>query len=196
MKKIGESLPPARSLSLQQNSAMAPKRGPLPPQMPPVLNQQTDIDIPRSVWSTWIPGGVERRKLRRALTDQERWALEQRRNQLAPWVAGFEGRNEEDQVALALADMFAAFRSMRQADIGAMAQVDGVRRVLTPFPVWAIEKACASIQSNGVWRNGAFDRQWPPNDSEIVAEVRDKLRLYGDQHRSAVSLLEAEVEVD
>jgi hypothetical protein len=47
---------------------------------------------------------------------------------------------------------------------------------------------------NGVWRDGKFDRQWPPNDSEIVDAVRKEVRIYGDQHRSAVALLGATVE--
>lgn len=132
--------------------------------------------------------------MRRLLTGEERKAVELRKAELAPWVAGYEGREEENRVALALMDMFGSFRSMRQTGEDAVAQVDGVRRVLAPFPAWAIEKACASMQSDGIWRNGRFDRQWPPNDSEIVAEVREKLRLYGDQYQSAVALLAAEVE--
>jgi hypothetical protein len=192
MKKIGESLPSGRSLSLPPNSAMA-KRGPLPKVMPPVMNQQTDVDIPRSAWAPWIPSNGPR-KLVRPLTGQERWALESRRDQLAPWVAGFEGREEGNAVALAIADMLSAFRSMRQLDHGAIAQIDSIKRVLSTFPLWAIEKACLWIQQNGVWRDGKFDRQWPPNDAEIVEEVRQKLRLYSDQYRSAVELLEASVE--
>lgn len=128
------------------------------------------------------------------MTAEERAALELRRAELAPWVSGYEGEEEGDRVALALFDMFASFRSLRQTESNAVAQVDAARRALRDFPMWAIVKACESIQLNGVWRNGAYDRQWPPNDSEIVAEVRDKLRLYGDQYRSAVDLLNAEVE--
>jgi hypothetical protein len=129
------------------------------------------------------------------LADDERQALIARRNELAPWVEGYH-ESELDEVALALTDMFASFRSMRQTGNETVAQVDATRRILTQFPCWAIEKACRSIQTNGVWRNEAFDRQWPPSDSEIVAAVRDESRLYADQHRSAVALLAATVQAD
>jgi hypothetical protein len=125
------------------------------------------------------------------LTERERFALERRRDELAPWVQ--PGGNAAE-TALALADMFASFRSMRQTGEEAVAQVEAATRALAEFPDWAVIKACRAIQQNGVWRDGAFDRQWPPNDSEIVKEARDKFRLYGDAHRSAVALLEAEVE--
>lgn len=192
MKQIGEIVSHAISPLSPQNSVTAP-RGPLPRNMPEVLNRTTDIEIPRSAWSSWTEFGKPR-KLRRALTDDERLALIKRQNEIAPWVAGYQGRHEENRVALALADMFASFRSMRYLEANAVSQIDGVRRMLAPFPAWAIEKACHSLQQNGVWRNGAFDKQWPPNDSEIVAEVRDKMRLYGDQYNSAVALLSAEIE--
>lgn len=191
MKQIGQVLPSGRSLSSPRNSAMA--RGALPAQMPSVLNRMTDIEIPRSAWSNWIPSDGPR-KLRRHLTATERSALVHRRQELAPWVAPFEGRQEANRVALAVMDMLGSFRSMRQVEEAAVAQVDAIQRLLAPFPAWAIENACRSIQQDGVWRNGAFDRQWPPNDSEIIAKVRDNLRLYNDQYRSAVALLEAEVD--
>lgn len=109
-------------------------------------------------------------------------------------VQPFSGEADKTKVQIALADMFASFRSMRQTGDEAMAVLESVARSLAPFPRWAIEKACLAVQTNGVWRKGAFDTQWPPNDSEIVKEVRDQLRLYGDTYRSAVDLLTAEVE--
>jgi hypothetical protein len=166
-----------------------PRRGP-----PPVANRLTDVEIPKSAWSAWREEGKPR-QLRRALTSDERQALEVRRDELAPMVAPFM-LHESNHVGIAVADMFGSYRSMRQTGEEAMAVLDATVRVLAEFPRWAIEKACRSIQMNGVWRNGAFDRQWPPNDSELVKEVREKLRLYGDAHRSAVALLEAEVEED
>lgn len=191
MRQVGEVVA-GRSLLSRPSSAMA-RRGPLPDQMPAISNRLTDIQIPANAWEAWIPDDGTPRRLRRALTADERQALERRRDELAPWVAGFEGRDEANQVALAVLDMLGSFRSMRQTDEAAVAQVDTIKRTLAPFPAWAIEKACRSIQMNGVWRNGAFDRQWPPNDSEIIDAVRDKLRLYGDQYRSAVALLEASI---
>lgn len=90
--------------------------------------------------------------------------------------------------------MLGSFRSMAgQSDEQVAATIDSIRRLLEPFPYWAIEKACTSIQINGVMRDGRYDRKWPPNDSEIVAEVREKLRLYRDQFDSAEALLNAQV---
>lgn len=192
MKQIGEAIPNSRSPALRPASGTAVRRGPLPANQPPVMNRMTDIEIPKA-WENWIPADGKRR-LRRALTEPERFALMMRRDELAPWVAGYEGPNESEEVVLALADMFGAFRSMRQDGESMIGQVDATRRALAEFPLWAIQKACASIRLNGVLRDGSYDRQWPPNDADIVAEVRDKLRLYGDQYRSAVALLEAEVE--
>lgn len=179
-----ELVPGSGKRSLQKTPTLAT--------MPPVANRLTDVDIPLSAWSNWHEDG-KARQLRRALTAEERAALEARRDELAPAVAPHADR-DADRVALALTDMFGGFPSMRRDDAGVVARLDGARRMLPGFPAWAIEKACAAIQQNGVWRDGAFDRHWPPSDAEIVAEVRDKLRLYGDQHRSAVALLEATVE--
>lgn len=97
-------------------------------------------------------------------------------------------------MVVAIANMFGGYTSMRQSDDEAVARIESVLRVLADFPAWSIEKTCKSIQMNGVWREGKFDRQWPPNDSEIVDAVRKEVRLYADCHRSAVALLDAKVE--
>lgn len=131
--------------------------------------------------------------MRRALTAAERRDLELRRDELAPYVGPFDGR-EETKVALAIADMFGSFPSMRQSGDEASARLDAALRVLAEFPAWAIVKACGKIQLNGVWRDGKYDQQWPPSDAEIALVVREEFRLYGDSHRSAVALLEATVE--
>ena len=90
--------------------------------------------------------------------------------------------------------MFGSNRSMRQTGAEALSVVEGAFRSLQDQPAWAIEKACLAIQLNGVWRNGSFDKQWPPNDSEILDAVRREVSLYGDAHRNVVALLKAEVE--
>ncbi len=161
--------------------------------LPKILNRSTDVDIPRAAWAGWIPGDGAPRQLRRALTAGERGALEARLSELAPAVAPF-GKREADRVALALADMYGGFTSMRQGGEDALARVEAVQRLLAPFPAWAVQKACGSIQMDGVWREGKFDRRWPPNDSEIVAAVRQELRLYKQSHDSASALLAADVE--
>lgn len=95
---------------------------------------------------------------------------------------------------MAITDMLGGYTSMRQTGDEAVAKLDSMRRVLAPFPAWAIEKACNNIQINGVWRDGKFDRRWPPNDSEVIDAVRSHVRLYADTHRIAIALLSAEVE--
>lgn len=160
--------------------------------LPKILNPLTDVEIPRSTWSPWKEDGKPR-LLRRVLTTNERLALERRRDELAPVMAA-GSPSDRDRIALALSDMFGGFTSMRQGDDEAAARLDSVMRVLAEFPPWAIEKACRSIQQNGVWRKGRFDREWPPNDPEIAKEVRDQVRLYGDAYNEVVALLGAEVE--
>jgi hypothetical protein len=163
--------------------------------MPPVANRTTDIEIPRAVWSAWKESGKPR-QLRRPLTWIEARALENRRDELAPAVAPYDAR-EADRVALALTDMYGGYPSMgSRGDQSVAGRVEAVRRAVAAFPCWAIEKACHSIHANGVWRDGAYDRKWPPTDAEIVDAVREAARLYTDSYQSAVNLLEAEVEDD
>jgi hypothetical protein len=161
--------------------------------LPPISDRRADVEIPRSAWSAWKEDGKPRH-LRRPLTDDECRALEARRQELEPVMQPC-GERDANRIALALTDMFGGFPSMRLRDDEAVvSRVDGVRRMLVEFPAWAIEKACRYIQMNGVWRDGKLDRQWPPSDAEIVAAVRNDLRLYGDAYRSAIELLEATVE--
>lgn len=161
--------------------------------MPPVSNRYTDVEIPLSTWSAWHEAGKPR-ELCRALTAAERSALEARLDELLSVVQPC-GDRDVNRVALSLTDMFGGFPSLRHRDDEAViARIDGARRILMEFPVWAIEKACRKIQMNGVWRDGKFDRQWPPSDAEIAAAVRDEARLYADQHRQAIALLSATVE--
>jgi hypothetical protein len=161
--------------------------------MPPVRNRFTDVEIPQVVWSSWQEMG-KRRQLRRALTAEERTALELRRDEIAPVLISCSDR-EMDRITLAISDMFGGFPSMHMRDDeSVVGRVDAVRRLLARFPAWAIVKACTKIHMDGVWRNGAFDRQWPPSDAEIVDAVREAMRLYADTHRTMVALLEAEVE--
>lgn len=160
--------------------------------LPRISNRLTDVDIPMNVWSAWKPD-VGDRQLRRALTVVERGALEARRAELAPMVEGY-GPADVPGIAAALAAMFSGFTSMRHGEDEAVAKIESICRLLDKFPGWAIEKACASIRMNGVWRDGKFDRRWPPNDAELVDAVRKEARIYTDQHRSAVALLAATVE--
>jgi len=166
--------------------------------MPAILSKTVDVDLPRSLWCAWKPNAEEgasvfERHIRRPLMDSERRDLLARRDELEPWVCGYH-ESERDTVAIALLDMFGSFPSMRQTSIEAASRVDSASRLLKDFPAWAIKRACQKTQTNGTWRGGVFDRQWPPSDPELIAAVRDEVRLYADQHRSAVALLAAAVE--
>lgn len=160
--------------------------------LPAIRDGRADVEIPVSAWSNWTPE-FGPKQLRRELTQEERGVLERRVNELAPALAPYPDA-DLDRVALALTDMFSGYTSMRQSDDEAVAKLDSARRVLTPFPAWAIEKACEKIHTNGVWRDGKFDRRWPPNDSEVIAAVRDEVAHYEIRHRSAIRLLSATVE--
>lgn len=170
------------------------RRNPKDP-LPKILNQLTDVDIPRSAWSSWSEPGKPR-ELRRHLTEDERRALEVRRRELEPVMTPFLGDPAEaSRVMLSIADVFSGYRSMRQTGEAAMATLESLARALHDFPFWSIEKACRSIQQNGVWRDGKFDRNWPPNDAEVIDAVRKEVEVYKRQYWNAVGLLQAEVEI-
>lgn len=133
--------------------------------------------------------------LRRPLNDTERQDLEARAAELAPVLAPYPAI-DLDHVALAIADMFGSYTSMRQSGEEAGAKLDASARLLQPFPAWAIKKACIGIQTNGVFRDGKYDRRWPPNDSEILAVVQEELRHYEKVRTSAVALLTASTEAE
>lgn len=162
--------------------------------MPAVANRRTDVDIPRAVWSAWIPGDGSPRQLRRELTPDERQALEARRDELAPAVAPFSPRSV-DRLVREIGAMYGGFPSMRMgSDEAVVGRASSLLDVLAKFPAWAIAKTCQRIRENGVWRNGAYHRQWPPSDAEIIDAVRAEMRLYADTHRTVVALLGATVE--
>ena len=164
-----------------------------PLKLPPVTVPYPDSSIPRSAWSPWKEAGKPR-QLRRPLAPRERGALERRQRELAPAVEPYRD-SERDRVALALLDMYGGYPSMgSRGDPAAAGRVDSAARVLAEFPAWAIERACQKIHVNGVWRDGAFDRRWPPNDSELVEAVRIEARVYTETYRNVMALLEAAVE--
>lgn len=160
--------------------------------LPPIMNRAADIAIPNGAWSHWTPESGAR-ELRRALTAEERGMLEARASQLKPALHPYCPA-DVDAVALAIADVFGSYTSMRQTDGEAAARIDSCCRALEFFPAWAIIKVCGAIQSRGVLRDGKYDRRWPPNDSEIIQAIEEELRHYIRCYRSAVALLSASVE--
>ena len=160
--------------------------------MPPVTDRAVDVEITRRLWSAWVDAGKPR-KLRRSLSADERELIQRRADELSPICAPYRP-SEVDRVTLALIEMLGGFRSVRGDESDAVATADNLRRSLAEFPAWAIEKACSNIRLNGVWRDGRFDRQWPPSDAEIIHATREAFRLYGDPYRNAIALRAAEVE--
>ena len=161
---------------------------------PPIMRRVADIDIPRSAWSAWKEDGKDR-LLRRALTPDERDELQRRKQELEPWVCGYD-ETERSKVAMALTTMFGGFTSMRGSDAeDAATKITSELDFLQEFPAWAITDACLHIRKYGVWRKGAYDMQWPPSDPELRAAVREEVkRRYGDQYENVSRLLTAEVE--
>ena len=157
--------------------------------MPVIFCHSVDVALPRMLWSAWKPSDGPR-ALRRPLLDAERCMLTARRDELAPWLTSYHP-SEGDDVALSLLDMFGSFPSMRQGAREAAARVNAARRLLVPYPAWAIVKASQGIQATGVFRGESYDRQWPPSDAELIAAVQHEMRLYVTQYRSAIALLEA-----
>lgn len=101
---------------------------------------------------------------------------------------------DRDRVMLAVLEMYRSFPSMRGDEMDAAANLDAMATVLEPFPAWAVERACLSIRSDGVMRNGRMDRQWPPSEGELVDVVKSNLALYEGTLRRVAGLLKAEVE--
>lgn len=165
--------------------------------LPAAFDKLVDSDIPLRVWSSWIPA-EGRRQIIRPLTSEERSALAVRAAALGPALAPFRRPEDDDRVVVAVGEMFGSFRSMRDKGANMAATVDAVMRALAPFPAWAIERACSSIRIDGYEiRDGGsvrIEKHWPPNDSEIVAEVRKVVKLRADALASARALLGAEVE--
>lgn len=161
-------------------------------QLPALLVREADIDIPRRALEAWIPADGSPRRLRRPLDVQERATLMARRDQLEAWVCGYSSP-EQDEIVLAVSDMYSGFGSVRMSTDEAAMRVDAVLRLLIEYPAWAIIRACRNIQRWGVWREGKYCKRWAPNDPELVAQVENEVRLHRDAHASAVALLNAEV---
>jgi hypothetical protein len=188
--KLPEAVTVSRTSS--RNSVMV-RQPTIGRNLPEITNPQTDIELPR-LWSAWVPVSGAR-TIRRSLTDNERAALVARRDALLPFVSGYLDE-ERDQIAVSIGGMFGGYRSMRQDDRAAAAIIAGTLNLVREFPAWAIVKACDSIRRNGIWKPATmkYDRTWPPNDAEIIAAVRDELRLIEPQYRRVASMLTAEVE--
>lgn len=158
--------------------------------------RDVDFAIPRQAWCAWKNDG-EDRKLRRALTAQERGMLEARAAQIEPVLAPYRPE-ETDDVALALSDMLGGMKGERQSAADVVAKIDSLRRLLQPFPAWAIAATCRRIRTEGYDvrdRDGTRrEKHWSPADGELVDEVKKTVRMYAEALASARALLDAEVD--
>lgn len=165
--------------------------------LPALCNPETDLTIPRRVWSGWAPS-TGLREIVRPLRSDERQALQARAAELRPALRPYTRPAEDDRVAQAVADMFSGFPSMRHSGEDAIGRVDSAMRALSKFPAWAIERGCRSIQQNGyeTVQNDVVktERHWPPSDPEICRTVTAVEKIHRAALTSAEALLAAPVE--
>jgi hypothetical protein len=167
--------------------------------VPPERDQTADVAIPARVVASWIPSSG-RRQLRRALHSSERAVLERRASDLRIALAPYARPAQDDRVAAAIAELFGAYRSMRERGDDVVARVDSAMRLLRRFPAWAIETACVTIRRNGykVAEKGQTrtERHWPPSDPEICGIVESVTASRAAALAGAVDLLDAPISRD
>jgi hypothetical protein len=160
---------------------------------PALVDWPADYEIPRRLWSPWKPENGKRSVVR-AMGADERAIIERRAAQLGASCGAFSP-HEEDRAIAAISSMLGGFRSLRQDEAEAAAILDGLRRVLAPFPLWAIERGCLLIQSGEAIIDGKRqDRRFPPNDSEIAGVITEIVRPYRRALESAQAFLSAPIE--
>lgn len=153
--------------------------------------------IPNRLWSGFIPKDGPR-TLQRAPTDEERATLQRRAAALAPAMLPFQRPEEDDRVAVAIADLYGSYRSMTERGENALARVRAASNALADMPAWAIEEACLDIRRRGyeVIEDGRsrLEQHWPPSDPEIHAVVAKAVTQRRSALASARALLAAPVE--
>lgn len=151
--------------------------------LPIVYDRAIDLELPKKVFSHWIPTVGPRAKIRE-LTAEERSSLEIRAASLEVCLTPF--RKGDPDVEAAIYGMFGGFRAMRARGEDALATLEVVTAILAEFPAWAIIKACLKIAKTNL--------NWALNDGQIYAEVKEIVRLYKFHHDQAHALLDAPVE--
>lgn len=161
-------------------------------QLPAPYDMECDVEIPRRVFSAWVPS-VGPREIIRPLSLTERAKLENRsvalRNALAPYQP-----NERNAIGKAISAMLGGYRSMRQEDTSALATVESITRFLAEFPPWAIERGCLLIRCGETVVDPPLNPAFPPNDNQIRAVVKGIVRDYQKSLAIADALLSAAVE--
>jgi len=151
--------------------------------LPIIYDRALDLELPRKVFSHWIPA-VGPRAIIRELTAEERSALEIRAASLQVCLTPF--RKGDPDVEAAIYGMFGGFRAMRQRGEDALATLEVLTSVLSEFPAWAIIRGCIQIARE--------KHKWAPNDGEIYDAVKTIVKLYETHCWQALALLDAPVE--
>lgn len=155
-----------------------------------------DRDADFEITKLWRDRDVNRRPttIARALTDAERDIVERRRNELMLGCAPFSPA-ETDRAVKAISGMLGGIRSLRNDDIeAAVAGIDGLRRLLEEFPLWAIEAGCLAISKGEALVDGRrMDRRWAPNDSEVYGVIKEIVEPYRRALDNVTALLAAPV---
>lgn len=144
---------------------------------PALVDRTVDFDL-RRLWREIDVAGKPT-AIARALTAEERHAIERRIAELQIGCSPFTLAEESAAIA-PISRMLGGFRSMRhEDDESAVAALHGLRHVLAPFPVWAIEAGCLSIsRDEAMIGDEKLSRKFPPNDSEIYAVIRQIVKPY------------------
>lgn len=194
MDSIGTAVTKALVAASASQNLLQSSTGPIvrDAQLPDPYDLECDVEIPRRVFSAWVPA-VGPREIIRPLSLTERARLVNRsmalRNALAPYQP-----TERNAVGKAISAMLGGYRSMRQEGTAVLATVESIARFLAEFPPWAIERGCMAIRYGEVDLDPPLNPAFPPNDNQIRAVVKGLVRDYQKSLATAEALLAATVE--
>lgn len=159
---------------------------------PRMVDRVTDFEITK-LWRDKNVSGVPT-AIARAMTERERQSCERRQRELQVGCAPYAPL-EDDRVVAAISRMFGGNRALaRTDDESAVAMAAGLRHVLKPFPVWAIEAGCHAIHVGEAVLDGkALSKTWAPNDSEVYGVIKEIVAPYRRALDNVTALLAAPV---
>lgn len=159
---------------------------------PAIVDRDADFEIAK----LWRDRDVNRKPINiaRALTESERSACERRKRELQIGCSPYTP-SEDNQVVTAISRMFSGNRSLaRLDDEAAVAMLAGLRHILKPFPLWAIEAGCHAIHTGEALLNGkALSRSFAPNDAEVYGVIKEIVAPYLRALDNVTALLAAPV---
>lgn len=142
--------------------------------MPPKPTDKTaDVDIPTAVYPNWRPS-VERRPIKRELTESEHTALVHRATEIEESLLPHAEQERAKVEGIVLTMLFSFRQTAALPREQAKATVGLILPLLTPFPVWAIERACLMFMNGDAmrWLN-RYDSNFAPNNSQVIELVRN-----------------------